>query len=329
MTLSDVLHTLSSFGKEVGLSQTDLYSYLFDVSDENLEQTVKNVFSSRPLTRIIFKDILEDDGFIKLCLRIRSKLLTIIGKYVSIYDSLCSLLDQDEALTLRDKQLLIASCDPNNEDELAQFIAVCILCGNYNTQQQKNRSLNEDKPSPLPSEYGINIRHYVRNSPSILFEYVLWSASQREFFASRSEGQRFAFFTVIEQILPKGYIAEPNFQMRGMCQDGTSAKIMDICRTSTRHIAVIGEGGIGKTTFLHQFMAEEYSQPAADGLVPSKYMSGRPVTFFIELNRCPDNIAEWYEGSLKKTNFITRYIGQMVENHQSLSDISPELLHNI
>lgn len=327
MLLKDVLHVLADFGKETGLSHVDLYIRLFDVPDVNLEQTVKNHFSSRQLNQTVFNDILTDSGFAELCRRIRDRYLSRIGKHLSIYRTLCGLVENDQWLPPRDKQRLVSSFNPDREDQLAQFIALCLICGNYNSIQKKKKS--GPKESAPDGEYGINLKHYIANSESLLFEHLLWTASQREFFVSRSEGRRFASLNIIQHLLPKGYIARPDFHMRGKTENGTVSKIMDICRGSTGNIAVIGDGGIGKTTFLHQMMAEEFSVPGTDPLTPSKYMSGRPVPFFIELNRCPDTIQDWYDDTLRKTNFITRYIGQLVENHQSLQSVSPELLDQI
>ena len=62
---------------------------------------------------------------------------------------------------------------------------------------------------------------------------------------------------------------------------------------------------------------------------PKEYMTSDPVPFFIELNRCLDHIADWYSDSLRKTNFITRYIGQIKENHSSLDSVSDETLDMI
>lgn len=328
MLLRDVLHILANFGKEIGLNHNDLYIRLFGVEDLNLEQTVKNLFLSRALNQTIYKKVLTDEGFVNLCLRIKGRYLAQIGKHYSLYSALCGLIDNDTQLRPQDKKLLIASFNPDQEDQLAQFIALCIICGNYNTQQAAKTKSNK-KELDTSNEYGINIKHYAENTASLLFEYILWAASQADFFASRSEGKRFASLNIIQQLLPKGYIAEPNFQMRGKTESGSISKIIDICRSSTRNISVIGDGGIGKTTFLHQLMTEEYSKPNGDTLIPSKYMSGRPIPFFIELNRCPDRISEWYDDTLRKTNFITRYIGQIVENHKSLQNVSPDLLDQI
>ena len=79
---------------------------------------------------------------------------------------------------------------------------------------------------------------------------------------------------------------------------------MDICKQSAGNIAIVGEGGIGKTTFLHQLMSDEFLDQ--NGVVKN-YKYGDSIPFFIELNRCPEKIREWYDETIGKTNFIARY----------------------
>lgn len=57
--------------------------------------------------------------------------------------------------------------------------------------------------------------------------------------------------------------------------------------------------------------------------------AGGTIPFFVELNRCPAHIAKWYNGSLQKTDFITRYVAVMLENHSSLDTVRPETLDQI
>lgn len=122
MLLRDVLYILADYGKEIGLNHADLYMCIFDVEDLNLEQTVKNLFLSRALNQTIYKEALTDEGFVNLCLRIKGRYLAQTGKHYSLYCALCKLIDDDTQLCSQDKQLLIASFNPDQEDQLAQFI---------------------------------------------------------------------------------------------------------------------------------------------------------------------------------------------------------------
>lgn len=154
----------------------------------------------------------------------------------------------------------------------------------------------------------------------------LWLASQRNYFASHNSGGRFHSLSIIQQLLPQGYVADTLFPSRGKTEDGSIAPLANLCTETDDHIAIVGDGGIGKTTFLQQLLTEEFENP--DG-TPKKFHIGSMTPFFIELNRCPDHIGDWHSNSLKKTNFITRYIGQILENHTSLDTVSDETLDTI
>lgn len=154
----------------------------------------------------------------------------------------------------------------------------------------------------------------------------LWLASQRDYLTSHNPGRRFHSLSIIQQLLPQGYVTDTMFPSRGKTEDGSIAPLANLCTEITDHIAIIGDGGIGKTTFLQQLLAGEFLNP--DG-TPKKFHIGSMTPFFIELNRCPDHIGDWYSSSLKKTNFISRYIGQILENHTSLDTVSDETLDTI
>ena len=160
MLLRDVLHILADFGKEIGINHGDLYIRLFNVEDLNLEQTVKNLFLSRALNQTIYKEVLTDEGFVNLCLRIKERYLAPIGKHYSLYNVLCKLIEDDNHLSAHDKQLLITSYNPNQEDQLARFIALCLICGNYNTLQESPSMANRNKLH-FSKEYGIQLKHYI------------------------------------------------------------------------------------------------------------------------------------------------------------------------
>lgn len=238
------------------------------------------------------------------------------------------MIEQDTHFSDAEKQLVLSSFNPDDQAQLAQLIALCIICGNYNLPGKKSLHMtNQDN-------YGINLTKFTSSFGSLIIEHELWKASQRDFFASRRLGGRFSSLNIITQLLPKGFIAEPDFLIKGKTENGPVRSVMELCAENDEHIAVIGNGGIGKTTFLHQLMTEAYAQKVLsdsgnDVLQPLPYQSGLPVPFFIELNRCPKNIDTWYEDSLHKTNFITRYVAQMMENHASLTSVSHETLDKI
>ena len=328
MDLSSVLNIMASYSEDLGLTNPDLYMLLFETNgiyhELDITQTAKNVFSkgksNRALTQKIMANIIFEEGDAELRKRIKTKWLSRVGCHEAIYKDLCDQISADEFLSNTTKQSLISCCDPSDEDQLAHFITLCIICGNYNTIQQKS------KQPKILDEYGVNLRKLATVSASFYEEQVLWECSKRDFLASRREGGRFASLNIIQAILPKGYVSEPSFPARYREKDGTINTVIDICKSSTENISIVGEGGIGKTTFLHQLMSEEFF--CKNGK-EKKYKSGCSVPFFIELNRCPEQIKEWHNESLGKTNFITRYIGQLFENHKSIDSVEQNTLDMI
>ncbi|MDE7201551.1 MAG: NACHT domain-containing protein [Lachnospiraceae bacterium] len=327
MELSSVLNVIVQHSDDLGLRQADLYMLLFEENGIDLTldvtQTAKNVFNKgknkRPLTQRITANIMFQEGGAKLRERIRTKWLSKVGRHKDIYDKLCNQILADEFLPDNLKEALISCCDPSNDDQLSHFIMLCIICGNYNTIQQKSND-------PKVGEDYFNVYEFIEISDSYDKELALWQCSKREFLASCSKGGRFASLNIIQAILPKGYIVEPDFPARYIEADGSINSVMDICKSSTENIAIVGEGGIGKTTFFHQLMREEFLDKNGIG---RKFRTGCPVTFFIELNRCPEQIKDWYNEVLGKTNFITRYIGQLYENHRALDIVDDKTLDMI
>lgn len=157
----------------------------------------------------------------------------------------------------------------------------------------------------------------------------IWEASQKSYQYSHEEGRRFHSLDIIQRLLPKGYLSDSILNLRGETADGSISSIMELCTRDHRNMVVIGEGGIGKTSFLQQILENHFfnKQSENDGYFP--YKNGVEIPVFIELNRCPSTIGSWYDPSLRKTNFITRYICQLLENHLSLEDVNEENLKTL
>ena len=219
------------------------------------------------------------------------------------------------------KKQLLGSCNPDIRFQLARFIAACILCGSYHSSMLQSKEAH--------NRYGLslnfmNLDHEEKQFP---LQQRIWEAEQRAFLFSHKEGSRFFDLNIIERLLPHGYITKNTFLLRARTTDGEIRPLMDIYKDNPRQdIAVTGEGGIGKTTFLQQLLEEEFWD---DNKRPSIYKSGRPVPIFIELKQCPSQIQDWYEEHRQKTNFITRYIGQLLENHRFLDNVSATTLESI
>lgn len=328
MILKDVLKVLSNYCRVLGMQHEDIYTLLFETEDLNVNATAKGAYGSRGLANYLYAKFLTDEGFLHLVETINSRILSNIGSHRDIYRELYTLVENDTHFSNSDKQLVLSSFDPGDQKQLAQFIALCIICGNYNLPEKKTLHARNQ------NSYGINLNKYTANPGGALLERDLWKAAQKDFFASRRKGGRFSSFHVITQLLPKGFLADPDFLIKGKTENGSVQSVMELCAEDNSHIAVIGNGGIGKTTFLHQLMTEAYARKECSDsgeqiLQPLPYQSGRPVPFFIELNRCPEQIGSWYDDSLHKTNFITRYVAQILENHASLDTVRPETLDAI
>lgn len=133
---------------------------------------------------------------------------------------------------------------------------------------------------------------------------TIWEASKRDYLASRSEGSRFANLNILSGLLPHGYVVHADFTEYGMTDIGEIKPLFDIVADSKHdHISIVGQGGIGKTTFLLKMMEKTYEK---------KYDEKAVIPIFIELNRCPPQIGDWYTARSQRTNFITRYIASQL-----------------
>jgi len=140
----------------------------------------------------------------------------------------------------------------------------------------------------------------------------IWKAVKADYLASRSEGQRFANMNIISRLLPHGYVVHSDFTGYGKTENGDIKPLNDILSDyNADNITIIGEGGIGKTTFLLKTMEEVYQLD---------YNENLSIPIFIELNHCPAQIGSWYSIKSEKTNYITRSIASL---------LCGEGLHNI
>jgi nucleoside phosphorylase/GTPase SAR1 family protein/WD40 repeat protein len=129
---------------------------------------------------------------------------------------------------------------------------------------------------------------------------MIWEANKEEYVASQRKGNRFANLNILSSLLPQGHVVTSDFTEYGKLNEKDIMPLQDIIDTHTNeNISIIGEGGIGKTTFLLRLTEKIYG---------AEYNNQKPVPLFIELNRCPAQIGEWYSSKKNKCNFITRYI---------------------
>lgn len=321
MLLDQVLKLLARYIDNAGYGHSDCFNLLFDgFVYANDDDSIRKIFAgTRGFTQGTMRSLCNKKKFKDLCKNIQENYLPIAGNHSGMFKELSSLLTECDYMREEDKQKIIAACDYTQTTELSRFIAACIICGNYNTMQSKT-----SKPL-IKENYALNLDFMKLNisMDSIMLKKELWLSAQRSFIESHRKGNRFYSLNIIERLLPYGYVDNGYLPTRGKAEDGTIAPLISLCKNTDSNIAVVGDGGIGKTTFLQHLMQETFL--TADG-EPLEYMTHSPVMFFIELNRCPDHIGDWYDSSLQKTNFITRYIGQIKENHSSLDSVSTDTL---
>lgn len=185
MTLSEVLKLLEHNNR--GMDRKQLYRTLFepDIIDDVDNQKLKNTFSKRPLDARIFKCLCSDDGFLLLCTRLQDRYLRLTGNLHSIYSGLRRLIQEDLHLPEKSKAELLSFSGYQDLETLSRFIALCILCANNNTIQERD-GMTEGNGM----DYGIALHTYIRCLPTPM-EYRLWKASQRDLLRSRMEGSRF------------------------------------------------------------------------------------------------------------------------------------------
>ena len=125
---------------------------------------------------------------------------------------------------------------------------------------------------------------------------------------------------IFESLFPDGIYRDVYYEPLAINREGKVAPIQEIFQEhGQEHLVLMGEGGIGKTTFLaHQMSALLKDRKQIPELIP----------IYIELNRCPSVIGEWYSSKYGKTNFITRYIQSLIDDKE-FESYTPEQLMGI
>lgn len=265
------------------LSVTDkMASELFGFKSD-IHQAIKRASASQSVANISKKYF---DEHVSPCIikNLTDDLLMRLRKIISV--------DVNIPDKKKDEMLALA-----NKETLADFLSTVFL---YALQ----------KPNKL-SEAKKNV-----NANGSYFKKAIWEASKREYLESRSEGSRFANLNIISNLLPHGYIVNTDFTEYGKNENGMILPLQDILDEYVmNNVSIIGEGGIGKTTFLLKLMEKAFE---------AEYDEKMAVPIFIELNRCPAQVGEWYAAKSQKTNFITRYIAAQMtlcEIEEAPSDI--------
>lgn len=115
----------------------------------------------------------------------------------------------------------------------------------------------------------------------------------------------YIYFNILERLLPNGFISLSGIEANGINEYGEKISLSSLLNQETyENMTVIGEGGIGKTTFLRKIMDQSYKEGA--------YREEKVVPIYIELSRTPEEIGTWYSPKRQKSNFIIRYIAGLV-----------------
>lgn len=250
--------------------------------------------------------------------------LNPIRNKTQLVSSLNSIVEGSTMLTRSSKDRLMSIYNPKNEQSLTDFIAACLVISNicsYN-KQSDNAILDIDfnflKTQPIISQIDIQTK--------------IWSASLNNYRTSHEYGNRFYALNIIENLLPKGVFDTKKrdlyaFEFMVRTKEQEIKHIDELIEESQNNIALTGVGGIGKTSCLQKMLYDKFGEP--DSKTPPALHLGNQIPFYIELNKCPLNIMDWFDPVLHKTNFITRYIAASIEGHMSLDSVSDTLLHEI
>ena len=151
-------------------------------------------------------------------------------------------------------------------------------------------------------------------SEDLTIREQIWKAMKKRFINMKAEGGRFAF-DIIPSILPSGKQVEYKFTAKARLDNNEIVPLKELVSQNSDHMAVIGTGGIGKTTYLQSILEDNY-------LHGESHAEKRSVPLFIELYHCPADLERWSNEMTGSTNFIVRSIAAICENHYSYDKVS-------
>lgn len=267
------------------------------------------ITGKRPLPDAFISSYLDDNAFDKSVYSLKKYVERGITDKEQIKAEITELFNKEDYPKLIKKFLTEFTTD-----NLATFLT-CILY----------LSITQSKHLPVDIIEKYGSAELLTDEERELVRYRIWLGSQQSFFTSHRAGHRFATLNIIERLLPKGYI-EPKVLNFHFDSNRTDLKtIDDICDMCQDNIAITGEGGIGKTTFLQKVLERTFGTES----MPEQYDSNTVIPIFIELSRCPRNIGNWYEDKYQKTNYITRSIADNIQVSKYKYRNYPQLLSSI
>lgn len=240
---------------------------------------------------------------------------SIQNSYVKGIDSVSSLTE--ELLALLHGFSLPETEENYIQSTIAEDLPLLITCVFYLAVTERFQ---------LPSELSPETKNeLVSEEEQVHFQNIIWNASQQSYFYSHKKGNRFGSLHIIERLLPKGYIEPTLMNFHFDSSNEKLRSIDDIYSSTNDHIAITGEGGIGKTTFLQVLLERAFGNEKA----PKSYSPESVIPVFIELNLCPKNINIWYIDKFHRTNFITRYIADLIQSSPTKYRSYNKLLESI
>lgn len=199
------------------------------------------------------------------------------------------------------------------EDRKSYGVEIQFVDGNEIIQRMEKCDRN--KGTNLIERYFGGTREPL-SSNNIIESIRKASITQRaEIFKGRN---KFNGLEIFEDLIPLA-VSEKGFdEPVGIDADGIETPLYDYFnKYENDDLMLIGEGGIGKTTFLAHLM--KTITPETDPAI---------VPIYIELNCCPQEIGNWFVDADKKSNFITRYIASLI-NHRDLGQYTVSELDGI
>ena len=186
-----------------------------------------------------------------------------------------------------------------------------IIDGNQLISRAENQGISEKWFSPFQS---------ARTPSPGNIRVQIWQASRRYYEILCSGRNKFGGLKIFESLFPNGIYQDVYYEPLAVNREGRIAPVQEIFQEhGQEHLVLMGEGGIGKTTFLaHQLSV----------LLKEKGQMPDMVPVYVELNRCPNIIGQWYSSRYGKTNYITRYVKSIMDDRE-FESYTPEQLRDI
>ena len=150
----------------------------------------------------------------------------------------------------------------------------------------------------------------------------LWNAGQRWYEESTKDGRRFASLNIDQIIMPLANTQDRSGEaipFRAHLESEPDKPLMEMIKSTSKHLYLIGEGGIGKTTALYSIMQKAYGPGTDEDDIDRNRLDGQ-VPLFIELSHAPDTYGELYYGG--KSTFIHRSVYQQIRTDLKMKQIS-------